>query len=110
MTSAALSDRCAELRQPMLELIQAGTRASLDPTKTPAFADQIDVIAGILAAGPGAIVEPDYLAWHPVAVATVHRMGEAAKSGDAAEAWELFKDPNIGFFALGQACQGCPGW
>lgn len=110
MTSPALADRCAQLRQPLLDLIQAGTHASLDPGKAAAFVERIDGVAAILHEGTGAIVEPDYLAWHPVAIATLHRMGEAARSGDTAEAWTLFKDPNIGFFALGQACQGCPGW
>lgn len=110
MTSDALAARCEALRQPVLSLVETGILATMKPSAAPDLVARIDAVRRVLADGTAGIEEPDYLAWHPVAIATLHQMDAAARAGDTAEAWRLFKDPNIGFNALGVACQGSPGW
>ena len=110
MTSDALAARCEALRQPVLSLVETGILATMKPSAAPDLVERIAAVRDVLAQGVEGIDEPDYLAWHPVAVATLHQMDAAARAGDAAEAWRLLKDPNIGFNALGVACQGSPGW
>ncbi|GAA1766658.1 hypothetical protein [Agromyces humatus] len=110
MTSDALASRCEELRQPVLDLVETGILATMKPSAVPQLAERIESVRAVLAAGTAGIAETAYLDWHPVAVATLHRMEAAARAGDAAGAWALFTDPNIGFNPLGEACQGVPGW
>lgn len=110
MTGDALAIRCEALRQPVLSLVEAGILATMKPSAAGELVGRIDAVRQVLAEGTDGIDEPGYLEWHPVAVATLHRMDAAARAGDAAEAWRLFKDPNVGFNPLGVACQGCPGW
>lgn len=110
MTSAALADRCAALRQPVVDLVESGIRATTSPTEAPALLARIAAVQAVLREGTEGIDEASYLSWHPVAVATLHRMEQAARSGDAAEAWRLFTEPTTGFFPLSQSCAGQPGW
>lgn len=110
MTSGALEARCAALRQPVTDLVETGILSTMKPSEIPVLIQRIGVVQAILADGTAGIDEESYLAWHPVAVATLHRMEQAARGGDAAESWRLFKDPTTGFFPLSQSCAGQPGW
>lgn len=110
MTSAGLEARCAELKQPVTDLVETGILATMKPTETPVLLQRIGVVQQVLAQGTTGIEEESYLSWHPVAVATLHRMEQAAREGDAAESWRLFKDPTTGFFPLSQSCEGQAGW
>ncbi|WP_308797152.1 hypothetical protein [Agromyces silvae] len=110
MTSDALAARCEALRQPVLALVETGILATMKPSVAPDLVERIGAVRQVLAAGTEGIDEADYLTWHPIAIATLHQMDAAARAGDTAEAWRLFKDPNIGFNGLGVACQGSPGW
>jgi hypothetical protein len=110
VTSDALATRCEALRRPVLSLVEAGILATMKPSATPDLVARIDAVRQVLSSGTDGIDEGDYLAWHPLAIATLHRMDAAARAGDAAEAWRLFKDPDLGFNALGVSCQGRPGW
>lgn len=110
MTSAALEQRCAALRQPVVDLVETGILATMKPSEIPVLRERIAAVQSVLSAGTDGIEEESYLSWHPVAIATLHRMEQAARAGDAAEAWRLFKEPTTGFFPLGQSCQGQPGW
>jgi hypothetical protein len=110
MTSPGLEARCAALRQPVVNLVETGILATMKPSEVPALRERIAAVQAILAEGVDGIDEESYLSWHPVAVATLHRMEQAARSGDAADSWRLFKEPTTGFFPLSQSCQGQPGW
>lgn len=110
MSSAGLEARCAALRQPVVNLVETGILATMKPSETPVLLERIAAVQRVLSEGVAGIDEESYLTWHPIAVATLHRMDHAARSGDAAEAWRLLKEPTTGFFPLSQSCQGQPGW
>jgi hypothetical protein len=110
VSSEALAARCEALRQPVLSLVETGIVATMKPSAAPDLVERIAAVRQVLAEGTEGIDEADYLTWHPIAIATLHQMDAAARAGDTAEAWRLFKDPNIGFNGLGVACQGSPGW
>lgn len=110
MTSQALEFRCAELRQPVLNLVETGIAASMKPSDAPLLVERIDAVRSVLAQGTGGIEEQAYLEWHPVGLETLRNMDSAARGGDTVAAWAIFKDPETGFNGLGQACQGCQGW
>ncbi len=110
MTSAALEARCAELRQPVVDLVETGILATMKPSESSTLVQRIAVVRSILDSGTLGIEEQSYLNWHPVALATLHRMDHAAREGDVAEAWRLFKEPSTGFFPLSEACQSQKGW
>lgn len=110
MTSAALEARCAALKQPVTDLVETGILATMKPSEAPVLLERIRLVQQVLAQGTAGIDEESYLNWHPVAVATLHRMEQAARNGDAAESWRLFKDPTTGFYPLSQSCAGQAGW
>ena len=110
MTSEALEFRCAELRQPVLNLVETGIAASMKRSDAPLLLERIEAVRAVLARGTDGIEERPYLEWHPIALETLRGMEAAARSGDTAASWALFKDPSTGFNTLGQACQGCQGW
>jgi hypothetical protein len=110
MTSQALEFRCAELRQPVLNLVETGIAASMKPSDAPLLVERIDAVRGVLAQGTDGIEEESYLEWHPTGLDTLRNMDTAARSGNTVAAWAIFKDPVTGFNGLGQACAGCRGW
>jgi len=93
-----------------VDLVETGILATMKPSAVPTLIERIGVVQRVLSEGTAGIEEESYLTWHPVAVATLHRMERAARAGDAAEAWRLFTEPTTGFFPLSEACQGQPGW
>lgn len=105
-----IADRCARLRQPVTELLGVGMTATTEPKDVPRLIQQIRAVRAIIEDDASAIDSAAYLAWLPIASDTLQAMEDAAARGDAAESFRLFRDPQVGFNRLGQACIGNPGW
>ncbi|WP_437582884.1 hypothetical protein ACSAGD_11460 [Paramicrobacterium sp. CJ85] len=108
--SDALRDRCEELRAVVLELTTTTIEAMGKPSK---LADVVTVIGKLRAIGDkgaAGIDNPDYLAWDRVYDASLQKMEDAARRGDAQEAWRAFADQETGVNLIARACTGYPGW
>ena len=110
MTEPALAARCAELREPIRELVQSGLRANARSEYYPEMTEKLRVMQGILANGVDGIEESGYLGWHRAAEPMLRRAEALIAEGKGAEAWALLKNPELGLYPVSLACSGCEGW
>lgn len=106
-----LTDRCAELAQPVVDLMAAVIECETgrpDPFETVIrLSARLRAVAESGAAG---IDQPDYASWSRAAPAVLAEMERAAQRRDAAAVWQAFTDRAAGLHLLGTACAGQPGW
>ena len=84
--------------------------ATTAANELPRLAAQIELVRDIVDSDVSEIDSSRYLEWRIAGLQTLRLMDEAARRGDAAESFRLFRDPETGFNGLGQACAGKPGW
>ncbi|MFC9559252.1 hypothetical protein [Agromyces sp. NPDC056965] len=110
MTEPALAARCAELKEPIRELVQSGLRAQARAEYFPEVTERLGVVQGILANGVAGIDDTGYLAWHREAEPMLRRAASLIAEDKGAEAWALLKNPEVGLYPVSLACKDCEGW
>ncbi|WP_127794265.1 hypothetical protein [Agromyces sp. LHK192] len=110
MTEPALATRCAELREPIRELVQSAFRAQARSEYYPEMTERIGVVQSILAAGTEGISDAGYLAWHRGAEPMLDQAKGLIAEDKGPEAWVLLKNPEVGLYPVSLACADCEGW
>lgn len=105
-----LAERCASLKDLVLELMQLAIGVQAHAEKTKDVKAVVARIRSVVALGSAGIDNADYANWMDAASGNLDRMERAADSGDVNDIWAAFTDPATGFNLLGQACAGQPGW
>jgi hypothetical protein len=110
MTEPALAARCAELKEPIRELVKAGLLSQARTEYFPEMVDRLRDVQLILAGGTEGIDEAGYLAWHRNAESMLERAKGLIGEDKGAEAWALLKNPELGLYPVSLACSGQAGW
>ena len=105
-----LAERCASLKDLVLELMQLAIGVQAHPDKAKDVKRVVTRIRTVVALGSAGVDSVDYANWIDAASANLDRMEAAADSGEVNDIWAAFTDPSTGFNLLGQACAGQPGW
>jgi hypothetical protein len=105
-----LTERCASLKDVVLELMQLAVRTQSDANLLGEVARKVGQVRSIVALGSAGVDSADYDRWIAVANENLDRMETAVRLGDKNDVWAAFTDPRTGFNLLGQACAGHPGW
>lgn len=110
MTEPALAARCAELKEPIRELVKSGLLSQARSEYFPEMVDRLRDVQSVLARGTDGISESGYLAWHRSAESMLERAKGLIAEDKGAEAWALLKNPDLGLYPVSLACSGTEGW
>jgi hypothetical protein len=105
-----LAQRCASMKDLVLELMQLGIKVQTDPALLDDVSRLLERIRSVVALGADGVDSDDYARWIAAAEVNLARMDEAVRTGEVTEIWAAFTDKVTGFYLLGNACQGQPGW
>lgn len=106
----AREERCAELRPVMLGLTPLMIEMQGNPAKLPELLPHLTAMREVVTKGSADIDAPAYVQWASTAEHSISTIEQAIDRGDAKGAWAAIRDQSTGFYLLGQACAGCPGW
>ena len=110
VTADTREERCAELALAVMELMPAILEGKGKPARLNDALPAVEQIRRIANAGPDGITHEGYLAWLRGASQHLDKLEAALRSGDADQAFTVFRDPDAGLHLLADGCEGCRGW